>query len=76
VIVSGIAAVTWPGLVRPPGRAAGRLEQAEPFGLAVPVFGQVQDEASAAAAGDAGGHVDQVGTDWASVNGEPVNTGW
>ena len=52
----------WSG--RPgPGRAAGLLEQGPPFGLAVPVFGQVQDQVAAAVAGGAGGDVDQVTPD-------------
>ncbi len=48
----------WSG--RGGGRPGGGLEQVHPFGLAVPVFGQVQGDVPAAVAGGAGGDVDQV----------------
>ena len=51
----------WSG--RPGGRAAGGFEQGPPFAFAVPVLRQVQGQLAAAAAGEAGGDVDQVGAD-------------
>ena len=48
----------WSG--RPGGRAAGGFEQVHPFGLAVPVFGQVQGDVASAVAGGPGGDGDEV----------------
>src|SRR5207244_12854002 len=45
------------------GRAAGGFEQGPPLAFAVPVLRQVQGQLAAAAAGEAGGDVDQVGAD-------------
>jgi hypothetical protein len=45
------------------GEPAAGLEQACPFGVAVPACRQVQGEAAAAVPGDAGGDVDQAGAD-------------
>ena len=45
------------------GWPAGRIEEAEPFVLAVPAFGQVQGEVAAAVPGGAGGDGDQVAAD-------------
>src|SRR5436190_5271669 len=45
------------------GRAAGRAEEFQPFVLAVPAFGQVQGDVTAAVPGDAGSDRDQVAAD-------------
>src|SRR5947207_8386809 len=51
----------WSG--RGVGGAAGGVPEAEPFVLAVPVFGQVEGEVSSAVAGGAGGDGDEVAAD-------------
>ena len=59
-------AVTGSGLVRPLRRAGRRprFEEAQPFVLAVPAFGQVQGDVAAAVPGDPGGDGDQVARGW------------
>lgn len=54
-------AVTGSGLVRPPVRQPpGRLEQVQPFLLAVPSLGRVEGDVAASVPGDPGGHDDEV----------------
>ena len=60
-VARAVTGLGWSG--RPGGRAAGGFEQGPPFAFAVPVLWQVQGQLAAAAAGEAGGDVDQVGAD-------------
>ena len=64
VAVAAVGVRTGPGWSgRCGGRAAGGVEEVQPFVLAVPAFGQVQGDVAAAVPGDAGGDVDQVAAD-------------